>query len=118
MPGRRASEATRRAQILKAASDVALRRGLDGLTVRAVAARAKLSHGLILFHFKRRDDLVGALLDDVLAGTLMLDGAAAALPASDAPDRLGVLMRREMDRLSQEPRRVGLFLEFWALGAW
>ena len=43
MPGQRESQATRREQILEAAYEVALRRGIDGLTVRAVAARARLS---------------------------------------------------------------------------
>jgi AcrR family transcriptional regulator len=33
MPGRKASETQRREQILRAAHDVALRQGIDGLTV-------------------------------------------------------------------------------------
>ena len=61
MPGKKASEAERREQILTAAHHVALRQGIDGLTVRAVAARARLSHGLVLFHFKRKDQLVAAV---------------------------------------------------------
>ena len=72
MPGQRESQATRREQILEAAYEVALRRGIDGLTVRAVAARARLSHSLVLFHFKRKDQLGLGLLDRVLAGTLSL----------------------------------------------
>ena len=66
MPRHRESEATRREQILQAAYEVALRRGIDGLTVRAVAARARLSHSLVLFHFKRKDQLGLALLDRVV----------------------------------------------------
>ena len=41
MPGQRESQATRREQILEAAYEVALRRGIDGLTVRAVAATVR-----------------------------------------------------------------------------
>ena len=70
MPGQKAAEAERRAQILEAAYKVALRKGLESLTVRAVAAAAGLSHGLVLFHFKRKDQLVRAVLDRVLANTL------------------------------------------------
>jgi AcrR family transcriptional regulator len=62
MPGQRENQATRQEQILEAAYEVALRRGIDGLTVRAVAARARLSHSLVLFHFKRKDQLGLALL--------------------------------------------------------
>lgn len=116
MPGRKAPEATRREQILQAAYEVASRKGIDGLTVRAVAAKAKLSHGLVLFHFKRKDQLVDALLDRVLATTVTLDLSEDAPRIPRAPDRFGALLRHEVDRLSEEPRRIRLFLEYWALG--
>jgi TetR/AcrR family transcriptional repressor of bet genes len=116
MPGPKASEATRREQILKAAHDVALRRGIDGLTVRAVAARAQLSHGLVLFHFKRKDQLVSALLDRVLATTLSLRLAGDVPLNRDPRERLRVLLRQEVDRLARDPRQVRVFLEYWALG--
>ena len=117
MPGQKATEATRREQILKAAHDVALRRGIDGLTVRAVAAKARLSHGLLLFHFKRKDQLGLALLDRVLASTvsLTIPDDIAAVP--HAPDRLLALFRHEVRRLTQDPRRLRLLLEYWARGA-
>src|SRR3954447_20159028 len=106
MPGQKAAEATRREQILKAAHEVALRRGIDGLTVRAVAARARLSHGLVLFHFKRKDQLGLALLDRVLANTLAVT-IPAEIDAIPTPrERLQALFRHELQRLSQEPRRI------------
>lgn len=116
MPGRKASETQRRQQILKAAHQVALGQGLDGLTVRAVAARARLSHGLVLFHFKRRDQLVAALLDHVLTATLSLRVAEDVERTGGALDRLRALLRHEVDRLSSDPRQVRLFLECWAFG--
>jgi AcrR family transcriptional regulator len=117
MPGQRASEAQRREQILKAAYEVALRRGIDGLTVRAVAARARLSHGLVMFHFKRKDQLGLALLERVLARTVSLSipDEIGALP--NPRERLQALFRHELRRLSQEPRRIRLLLEYWARGA-
>jgi AcrR family transcriptional regulator len=117
VPGQKAPEEQRREQILVAAYDVASRDGIAGLTVRAVAARAGLSHGLVLFHFKRKDQLVRALLDGMLAATLALEVPAeiAALPRP--LDRLRALLRREVDRLGHEPDRIRLLLECWALGA-
>src|SRR6476659_2642862 len=115
MPGQKAAEATRREQILKAAHDVALQRGIDGLTVRRVAARARLSHGLVLFHFKRKDQLVAAVLDRVLAATLPVL-AEAEIPGSDPRERLWAALRGEADRLIGDSRQVRLFLEYWALG--
>jgi AcrR family transcriptional regulator len=117
MPGPKKTEASRREQILKAAHDVALRRGIDGLTVRAVAERARLSHSLVLFHFKRKDQLGLALLDRVLATTVTpaVPPAVAAVP--DPRERLLALVRQELRRLSAEPWRVRLLLEYWARGA-
>jgi AcrR family transcriptional regulator len=117
MPGQNATEATRREQILKAAHEVAVRRGIDGLTVRAVAARARLSHGLVLFHFKRKEQLGLALLDRVLASTvsLRIPDDIAALPSPR--ERLQALFRHEMIRFAEEPRPIRLLLEYWARGA-
>jgi len=53
MPGQKASEAQRREEIMRAAYDVASKQGVEALTVRAVAARAAVSHGTVLFHFAR-----------------------------------------------------------------
>src|SRR3954470_10506985 len=79
MVGRKVSEETRREDILRAAYDVAARQGLEALTLRAVAARADVSHGTVLFHFKRKHELVASLLDRVLYATAVLritDGVA------------------------------------------
>jgi AcrR family transcriptional regulator len=116
VPGRKASEATRRTQILKAAYDIAARGGLDALTVRHVAERAELSVGLVLFHFKTKDALIIAVLDHVLATTTVLHMTADIEAIAPPRERLLALLRREMRRLSSEPRRIRLFFDFWALG--
>jgi AcrR family transcriptional regulator len=117
MPGQKATEATRREQILKAAHEVALHRGIDGLTVRAVATKARLSHGLVLFHFKRKDQLGLALLDRVLATTLALRIPDNIGDLPKPRERLQALFRHELHRLGEEPRRIRLLLEYWARGA-
>jgi AcrR family transcriptional regulator len=116
MPGRKAPEETRREDILRAAYDVAARQGVEALTVRAVAARAELSHGTVLFHFRRRDELVATLLDQVLAATAELQAPDAAAGDLSGAERLHMLLRSEMERLSADPRHFRLFLEYWTLG--
>ena len=116
MPGPKAPEETRREQIVTAAYEVALRTGIDGVTLRAVAAKAKLSHGLVVFYFKKKDHLIGALLDRVLATTAMLHVSKDVARIPHAPERLGALLRPELDRLSLDPRGRRLFFEYWALG--
>jgi TetR/AcrR family transcriptional regulator, transcriptional repressor of bet genes len=116
MPGQRATEAVRHAQIIKAAYHVAARKGLDGLTVREVARRARISHGLVLFHFKTRDQLLVALLDWLLETTTVLhvtdDIERLPLPL----ERFHALLQKEMNRLSSEPGRIRVFFDFWAKG--
>ena len=116
MPGHRAAESVRRVQIIKAAYDVASRKGLDRLTVRQVAAKARLSAGLVLFHFKSKDQLIVALLDWLLATTTILHVGPEIQRIGSPLDRLLALLRQEMDRLASEPRRIRLFFEFWVLG--
>jgi AcrR family transcriptional regulator len=116
MPGQREKQAIRQEQILEAAYEVALRRGIDGLTVRAVAARARLSHSLVLFHFKRKDQLGLALLDRVLAGTLSLTVPNEIRTIRKPRERLQALVSQELQRMSEEPRRLRLLLEFWTRG--
>lgn len=116
MPGKRASEDVRREQILGAAFEVASREGIGGLTLRAVAAQARLSHTLVLFHFERKERLVHELLDWMIASTSMLHVSEEAARLPRAADRLHALLQHEIARLSREPRHTRLFFEYWALG--
>jgi TetR/AcrR family transcriptional regulator, transcriptional repressor of bet genes len=116
MPGKKASEGERREQLLKAAFEVASRQGIGRLTVRSIAAEARVSHGLVHFHFKTKNQLIRALLDWVLAATLTLDVPDDVLQNSRPLVRLHSLLQQEMTRLSHEPRRTRLFFEYWAMG--
>lgn len=117
MRAKRIPQEARRKQIIQAAFAVACRDGIGRLTVRAVAAEAGVSHGLVLFYFGRKKWLVHALLDWVIAGTSVLEISEDIARFPDARDRLDALLQQEMARLSHQPERTRLFLEFWALGA-
>ena len=118
MPGTRAAEAERREQVLRAAIQVAMRRGLQALTIRDVALRAELSPGLVLFHFGSKEQLVLALLDQVLATTAVLRIGPEIAAIEDPLQRLLALLRQEMARLSREPGQIRLFFDFWSAGMW
>ena len=113
MPGTKAPEAQRRAQILRAAHDVAAREGLDGTTILRVAAAAGLSPGLVVFHFGSKRGLLLALLDWVLATTTVLHVGPEIRALPTPLDRLLALLRQEMARLSAEPQRVRVTFDFW-----
>jgi TetR/AcrR family transcriptional repressor of bet genes len=116
MPGIKVSEETRREDILRAAYDVAARQGLEALTLRAVAARADVSHGTVLHHFKRKSELVASLLDRVLYATAVLRVPDNVAQITRPSERLHALLRAEMDRLSTDPRHFRLFLDYWTFG--
>ena len=116
MPGRKLSEEARQEDILRAAYDVAARQGLSALSLRAVAERATVSHGTVLFHFKRREQLVAALLERVLYATAILRVPYDVERLTRPSDKLLEQLRIEMERLSNEARHFRLFLEYWTLG--
>ncbi len=116
MPGRQAPEAVRQSQIIKAAYHVASTHGLDGLTVRRVAARAHVSTGLVLFHFRTKEQLIIAVLDYLLETTTILHVGEGIARIGSPFERLLALLAQEMNRLSSEPSRVLLFFDFWARG--
>lgn len=116
MPGRKASEAIRREQILLAACAVAAQQGLKGLTVRQVGAEAGLSTGLVFWHFETKRQLLVALLDWLLETTAVLRIGPEIAAIVRPLDRLLALLRQEMNRLSREPWRMKLFFEFWVVG--
>jgi TetR/AcrR family transcriptional regulator, transcriptional repressor of bet genes len=116
MVGRKASEESRREDILRAAYDVAARQGLEALTLRAVAARADVSHGTVLFHFKRKHELVSTLLERVLYATAVLRVPDTIRQIIRPSERMHALLRAEMERLSTDPRHFRLFLEYWSIG--
>lgn len=114
MPGPKASEQERQTQILEAAHVVAARKGLAGLSTRAVAEEAGLSQGLVFFHFKSREILLVALLDHLLMQIMRVDAPpTGGLPALD---QLLGLLRSEIARLPSERVNVELFFDYWVLG--
>ena len=122
MGGRKLPEEERRAEILRAAYAVAAREGLAGVTARAVAAEAGVSSGLVFFHFGEKDALLAALLDWLLASTLVageLPTAAllASMPAdATASERMLAVVRRDLLALRRARARVELFFGYWVLG--
>ena len=79
-------EATR-ARILQAAGELFAAHGLSGTTSKAVAAHAGVDMALINYHFKSRDGLYQAVLEEAHRQLISLDTlatmAAAPLPASE-----------------------------------
>lgn len=118
MPGTKFNETIRREQVTGAAYELAAEKGLRAITIRDVAARARMSTGLVLFHFNSKEQLVLELLDWVLDTATALR-VGPEIEAIAAPlDRFVALLTQEMERLSREPTRTRVFFEFWGAGLW
>lgn len=65
---RRESEATRRADLIAATQELVAEGGSDAATVRAIAARAGVTAGLIRHYFQTKDDLTRAAYMDLMDG--------------------------------------------------
>ena len=85
------------AAILEAATDLFAERGPAATSIRDIAARAKVNHGLVFRHFGAKDQLIGAVLDNLgtnLAGVL---GSGAPVDVRDeAMDRQMRVMARTL----------------------
>ena len=80
-PYRRESEETRRADLIAATQALVAEGGSDAATVRAIAARAGVTPGLIRHYFQSKDDLIQA------AYTSLMDGMTAI--GADALEGVG-----------------------------
>jgi TetR/AcrR family transcriptional regulator, transcriptional repressor of bet genes len=116
MPGRKIPEEQRRLEILKAAYRVAARDRLTGLTVQAVAAEAGVSKGLVFFHFGNRDALLVALLEWLLAITLVGPEMPESMEGGTPAERMLSALRRDVQALPRQRERVALFFDYWVMG--
>ena len=75
------------ASVLRAASDILEKQGVEGLTMRALARRAKVSHAAPYRHFPDRETLLAALAAE---GYAMLGEAQRAAAAESGLRGMGV----------------------------
>ena len=117
MPGKKASEEARREQIVQAAFRVAMREGLEQLTIRHVAAEAGLSNGLVFFHFQSKEVLLLTLLDR------LLDALFETWQVPETASPVGQLLSwlqsdlQDLSRYEQGHAELKLFFSYWALAS-
>ena len=117
MPGKKASEESRREQIVQATFRVAMREGLEQLTIRQVAAEAGLSNGLVFFHFQSKEVLLLALLDQLLDALFETWHISENISPAE---RLLAWLQSDLEDLShyeQGHDELHLFFSYWALAA-
>jgi TetR/AcrR family tetracycline transcriptional repressor len=102
-PGQRAG--LTRARVLAAAHELLAERGVDALTMRALAERLGVSPNALYSHVASKTDLVDAVLDDLLAQV-----EAPAPDVDDPKAGLHALMASTHDVLLAHPGLVPLYI--------
>lgn len=106
-------ETDTRTAILDAVTRVLARKGLAGVTVRAVAHEAGVAVGLMNYHFDGKNGLIAAALERVGAQDAEL--VAPAGPDDEPVAHLLDALRRVVDDPWLEPAYLGLRLQLWSL---
>jgi AcrR family transcriptional regulator len=87
------------AAILEAATDLFAERGPAATSIRDIAARSNVNHGLVFRHFGTKEQLVGAVLDHLGANLSELLGtdAPAGVLDSSLDRQMRVMARTVLD---------------------
>lgn len=103
-------EQRRRDQLLEAGLEVFAAQGWDGATVRDVCRAAGLSQRYFYDHFASKQELFGAICEQVAAETATLVRVAATSPGREPLERVGDVLGALADYFSEDPRRVRVSL--------
>jgi len=113
--GRRAHDADRRrAEILEAARQVVLERGMANARVADIAEAVNVSGGLIHYHFATKDELMAEMLRATSDGEIRQLDAIVTGPGS-AVERLDKVLRHYAPRSRTDSSWI-LWIESWAAG--
>lgn len=105
----------RRQAILRAARDSFVEHGVDGASLRDIAARAGMTHAGLLHHYRSKDELVVALLQQRDAEEVERDRAQRPAPGKE--NALAPLLAELLIERQASPELVRLWLEMTAAAA-
>lgn len=107
------TESDRRRQIFEASLEVARDGSLEDLTIRRVADRAGISHGLVHHYFETKKSFLREFLEwllDTMEHPIPTTGGEAS-----AVDFVSAV-EEAMERAFDTPDRINLFFQFWVMG--
>ena len=102
-------------QILDAAMDVIVRDGLDSTSMRAVAAEADVSLGLLSYHFEGKEKLVVAAFQRATERLMQLIDDRMAEAGDDPRARVKAALRSWFDPEFSDPHHLEMWLAIWAV---
>jgi AcrR family transcriptional regulator len=112
MPEPETLRARRRAEIVAVARKIVAEEGLEALTFGALEGRLAFTRGVVTYHFKNKDDIVHAVLEDAIQE--INAGTRARLRDDLGPEqRLGVVLRTYVRGFIERQDAVRVLFSFW-----
>lgn len=110
---RRNNETNRRAELLRVSAKLFRERGFDGTSIRDIASAAGMHSGSPFYHFKTKQDILVAVLEQGLAeGLRRLQEAAAA--GGSAEQRFSRMVRAQLGTILEDGNDfIPLLLNEW-----
>ena len=106
-------EGLRRAQVIQAVRKCVAEGGIHGATVRAVAAKAGVSTGILNYYFESRDQLIEETLHDACERLLATYSELSIRPENPLA-KLQILINSALP-LSPDDREFSIFwVDYWA----
>ena len=110
---RKASKETRQQQLIEATIDSLAKRGYSDTTLANVADGAKLSRGIVNFHFESKEKLLVATLQHMSDEYADHWNAALAKARPTAAHRMWALVNADFDRKICTKRKLAAWCAFW-----
>ncbi len=111
--GRTATRAARRQQLINATIDSISKRGFSGTTLATVTKGAKLSHGIVNFHFDSKEDLYDQTLGYLAQEHYDCWKEAMSNAGSDPAEQLVAMVNADFDKRTCSPKKLAVWFAFW-----
>jgi TetR/AcrR family transcriptional repressor of bet genes len=111
--GRKASKEVRQLQLIEATIDSLAKRGYSDTTMADVADGARLSRGIVNFHFESKEKLLVATLQHMYDEYAAHWRSALEKAGDDPASRLQALVAADFDRSICNKRKLAAWCAFW-----
>lgn len=111
--GRTASREVRRRQLIEATIDSIAERGFSATTLATVTKGAKLSHGIVNFHFNGKETLFVETLGFLAQEHYDHWHRAMEEAGSDPSRQLAAIIEVDFERVISSPKKLAVWFAFW-----
>ena len=112
-PARTAPREVRRRQLIEATIDSIAERGFSATTLAAVTKGAKLSHGIVNFHFNNKETLFVETLGFLAQEHYDHWHGAMERAGPDPSEQLAAIVEVDFERAISSPKKLAVWFAFW-----